>query len=318
MRYFIAHINKLQVILRNMKYEINKLYDFSDVNLISELLRVSKLTNENLTQTEFKKYGKVSTDTIKRRFGGWDKALEAANLSNRYSGRTVSEKMKNQIAKNLSNEELIAELINISNKINSESLSQSDFNKNSNISSSSISRRFGSWANGLKKAGLKEVNMAKRYSTKEYFENILNVWTEKGRQPFYKEMNDYPSFITAGAYERKFGKWSNSLIEFAKYINGEDNLDLIEKNDNIKENLEPSKEIIKKDKRDIPLSVRYKVLSRDRFKCVKCGNSPSSDSNCKLHIDHILPWSKGGKTEFENLQTTCMQCNVGKGNRFNE
>ena len=33
----------------------------------------------------------------------------------------------------------------------------------------------------------------------------------------------------------------------------------------------------------------------------------------ELHIDHIYPWSKGGETVEENLQTLCSICNYGKG-----
>lgn len=34
----------------------------------------------------------------------------------------------------------------------------------------------------------------------------------------------------------------------------------------------------------------------------------------KLHVDHIKPWSKGGTTEYGNLQTLCEKCNLGKSN----
>ncbi|MCU0351104.1 MAG: HNH endonuclease [Flavobacterium sp.] len=299
-----------------MRLELNKIYDFSEESLISELQRVSKLTEKDLTKAEFKRHGKVSPDTIRRKFGNWQNALEKSGLSHRYSGRSISEKMKNQIAKNFDNNELIDELKRVAKKINSKSLSQQKFNENSEISASVISKRFGNWSLALKEADLEIVKMAKRYTLNEYFENILDVWTFKGRQPTYKEMNDFPSKITAGAYESRFSKWSTALSEFIKYLCS----DSIEKDFNevvIKSN-EPSKKDIKKDKRDIPVSLRYKILSRDRFKCVKCGNSPSTDIKCKLQIDHIIPWSKGGKTELENLQTTCSECNNGKGNRFSE
>lgn len=43
---------------------------------------------------------------------------------------------------------------------------------------------------------------------------------------------------------------------------------------------------------------------------------------CKKHFeinemqgDHVVPWSKGGKTEFANLQMLCSDCNRSKGNR---
>ena len=34
-----------------------------------------------------------------------------------------------------------------------------------------------------------------------------------------------------------------------------------------------------------------------------------------LHVDHIVPFSKGGKTTWANCQTLCKRCNLRKGNR---
>lgn len=59
--------------------------------------------------------------------------------------------------------------------------------------------------------------------------------------------------------------------------------------------------------------LRYTILARDGFKCLICGRSPENDG-IVLHVDHIYPISKGGKTIPENLQTTCRDCNVGKSN----
>lgn len=58
--------------------------------------------------------------------------------------------------------------------------------------------------------------------------------------------------------------------------------------------------------------LRYTVLKRDNFKCCACGASPAKDPAVELHIDHIVPWSKGGETTLENLQTLCSKCNIGK------
>jgi 5-methylcytosine-specific restriction endonuclease McrA len=33
-----------------------------------------------------------------------------------------------------------------------------------------------------------------------------------------------------------------------------------------------------------------------------------------LHVDHIKPWSHGGETIEDNLQTLCATCNLGKSN----
>ena len=71
---------------------------------------------------------------------------------------------------------------------------------------------------------------------------------------------------------------------------------------------------IHKTKREIGLQLRFKVFKRDNFKCCICGASPAKDPDVELHVDHIIPWSKGGETVYENLQTLCSKCNIGKSN----
>ena len=64
----------------------------------------------------------------------------------------------------------------------------------------------------------------------------------------------------------------------------------------------------------VPSTVRFDVLKRDR-KCVLCGAAPEIDSDVRLHVDHIVPRSKGGSNEMSNLQVLCSECNLGKSNR---
>lgn len=61
-------------------------------------------------------------------------------------------------------------------------------------------------------------------------------------------------------------------------------------------------------------SMRYDVLKRDGFRCVLCGMS--SADGAILHVDHIIPVSKGGKSEMDNLRTLCERCNLGKSNKI--
>ena len=70
---------------------------------------------------------------------------------------------------------------------------------------------------------------------------------------------------------------------------------------------------VKRSTRVISDKLRYQVLKRDNFKCCACGASPAKDPYVELHIDHIVPWSKGGETTLGNLQTLCSKCNIGKG-----
>ena len=61
-------------------------------------------------------------------------------------------------------------------------------------------------------------------------------------------------------------------------------------------------------------SLRYDVLKRDGFRCQICGSS--SQDGVKLHVDHIIPVSKGGKTTLSNLRTLCDRCNMGKSDKL--
>jgi 5-methylcytosine-specific restriction endonuclease McrA len=49
------------------------------------------------------------------------------------------------------------------------------------------------------------------------------------------------------------------------------------------------------------------------YKCCYCGKKfPSSE----LNLDHIIPKSRGGKTDWSNVVTACLQCNIKKGNNL--
>jgi len=58
----------------------------------------------------------------------------------------------------------------------------------------------------------------------------------------------------------------------------------------------------------VPEKLRNEIFERDGRKCVECGNID------ELQLDHIIPFSKGGKTERGNLQTLCKSCNLRKRN----
>ena len=61
-----------------------------------------------------------------------------------------------------------------------------------------------------------------------------------------------------------------------------------------------------------PNFTRFNVFLRDKFMCQYCGSSN------ELTFDHLLPRSKGGKTDWDNVVTACSSCNVKKGGRLYE
>ena len=63
---------------------------------------------------------------------------------------------------------------------------------------------------------------------------------------------------------------------------------------------------------NIPRGLRHEVFKRDKYTCKECGAKKSEGAT--LHIDHIIPISKGGTDELSNLQTLCADCNLNKSN----
>lgn len=60
--------------------------------------------------------------------------------------------------------------------------------------------------------------------------------------------------------------------------------------------------------------LRYSILKRDGFRCQICGRT--AQDGVKLHVDHIIPVSKGGRTIPSNLRTLCEDCNLGKSDEL--
>ena len=60
------------------------------------------------------------------------------------------------------------------------------------------------------------------------------------------------------------------------------------------------------------------IIRRDNWTCQKCGNSVFKEPNLLLEVDHIIPVSKGGKTEPNNLQTLCWKCNREKSDKLDD
>lgn len=60
---------------------------------------------------------------------------------------------------------------------------------------------------------------------------------------------------------------------------------------------------------------RQNLYIRDGGKCQYCGSSYEEKD---LTYDHVIPRSKGGQTEWTNIVTCCIRCNLKKGGRTPE
>ncbi|HEX2483675.1 MAG TPA: HNH endonuclease [Myxococcota bacterium] len=57
---------------------------------------------------------------------------------------------------------------------------------------------------------------------------------------------------------------------------------------------------------------RINIMTRDRFMCQYCGSRPV---RAELNLDHVVPRALGGRTTWENVVTSCVDCNRTKGGR---
>ena len=57
---------------------------------------------------------------------------------------------------------------------------------------------------------------------------------------------------------------------------------------------------------------RLRIMMRDKMRCQYCG---ARGTQFDLTLDHIIPRSRGGRSDVENLCAACKPCNQRKGDR---
>ena len=217
----------------------------------------------------------------------------------------------------LSDEEIIGELKDVAEHYGFVKFTRHEFDKVAkNCKGTAVLSRFGSWEEALAKTGL-ELSERPKLSRHFISENELMVEMARvfeiiGHRPSKAEWEAVKPKISYTTYKTRYKGWVNAWRHFFENFKGID-LESEESNESIGNAEATPLKIQTEEKRTIPLKLRLKVLQRDNFKCVYCGASPATDPNIQLHIDHIVPFSKGGKSEPSNLQTLCQNCNWGKG-----
>ena len=205
----------------------------------------------------------------------------------------------------VSDAELLGDLRHVAESLGTPSVSRPQYIKLGKFGATTINTRFGSWNKALVAAGLLVVH-ENDTPDERLFENLLVLWQHYGRQPRRNELAHEPSTISQGPYNRRFGSWTLGLEAFVNYANGSG-----VESPTVQSDTENSRRLTG---RAPSLRLRWYVLQRDHFTCCGCGASPALTPSVELHVDHIVPWSKGGATILENLQTLCSKCNLGKSN----
>lgn len=279
-------------------------------------------SGEKLTISQFQHHSHISHKIIIGLFGSWRKSLEQAGLEQHF----------NDSSQKIPRSEIIFEIQRVASLVKTEELTIQQFEQHSRFGSKVARKEFGSWHKAMQESGLSGSPRGEIKSNAECLENLLMVWTHYGRPPTLREMARPPSLIGAHVYTRKFGSWIKALEAFTNQVQSDNDKipeSVLQTTSTatatkipepisplaiaIEQKIDQQARIPESERREIRLGLRYAVLNRDRFRCVICGRSPATDLGVILHIDHIVAWSKGGKTVLENLRTACSDCNLGKG-----
>ena len=206
--------------------------------------------------------------------------------------------------RNIPDQEFLADLQRVADALGANTVTTSQYNERGRFFNSSLRRRFGSWPRALERAELVSLARNIKYTDEQLFSNLVDVWSHFGRQPRHDDLTSLTSRISVNSYKRRFGGWRKALKSFVRWAN---DAKLLPQQRN------PLDAAVQRASRAVNDRVRFLVMLRDKFKCQYCGKSPSTHADVILHLDHRKPFSQGGRSDFENLVTSCSRCNLGKG-----
>ena len=307
-----------------MKFELNDWKkQLTDEEILDNIRETAKtLGKDYMSISTYKSFGKYSQTAIQAHFGTWKNALLKAGLR--------SERTSNEL-KLISDEEYFSDLRRVAAILCLDTVPYSKYKKYGQYSAEYIFKRFGKWSTVLENAGLNPTGFNKDIITEqECFDEIERMWRLLGRQPTSTDIIKRGICrYSIDTFKRRFGGWRKALEAFVEYINSTDTEDQSLNANTTDESRITPREIVESQEAKVPTvsyrhftsrnintRLRFKVLARDKFKCCACGASPAKDPSVELHVDHIIPWSKGGETVLENLQTLCSKCNLGKSDLY--
>ena len=180
--------------------------------LLAELQRLHDDFGGRPTTTVVREHGSYSCQTYYSRFGSWDGALNAAFETVPTDAIDEGDN-EGSDTKAYSDEELLDELRRVADIAGSDGApSISEFDEYSDISDSTIRRRFGSWNAGVERAGFEPHQGGTTISDDELATELQQLRDEVGHAPTKAEM-DAQGAYAAATYKNRFGSWTAALVE---------------------------------------------------------------------------------------------------------
>ncbi len=260
-------------------------------------------------------------------FGSWRNALKKfAEIAN--SDDTMAPIQIEYFNRNVPDKCLIDDMLRVARQLGKVTITTEEYNEYGVYCSATISQRFQSWFNALKRAGLQPSRAPINIPDDELFKNLQEIWMKLGRQPRLREMHSPLSRFSGSTYTKRFGTWQNAMKRFVMIANAEESENItaempnseklyvqVTQNKDVETKPEQRKQRQqKRTPRQPNWRQKHLVMKRDNFRCKHCGRSPATDPSIILHIDHVKAWDRGGETTLDNLQTLCSKCNIGKSN----
>ena len=147
--------------------------------------------------------------TYRNRFESWEQALQKAG----FSAEAVEERAKRRDdGRVYTEEELLDELRDFADEFGRPPR-RVEIQEQSDISVSTFSRRFGSFNDALRAAGLsvtKPHDVDPKYSREELLEYIRELTAEQLQPPSAADMNDAEGVPNANTYQLRFGSWTRA------------------------------------------------------------------------------------------------------------
>jgi hypothetical protein len=302
---------------------------FTEDDLFVEMKKVWEKLGRRPSYREFRENSNIGMKVYERRFGSWKKAVERFCLKFNYD-------IKGLVGNEATPELLLHELKTIGSKIPEKIFTFKKYRElGGGYSIGTFQYHFKKWRNAVESIGKNDGHsvgrcVKRKYSDQQYFSELQRIWEALGRQPEIREMKLMNSKMSGDAFCKRFGSWTKAIHAFCldRNTNKEDiknkNIGVIYPDMQLENKALDSQQLIPEEKvvsdyivkttyRTSSLRLRFQIMQRDNFKCVKCGRSPANEPGIVLHIDHKDPYSKKGETTLDNLQTLCKDCNLGKG-----
>jgi hypothetical protein len=200
-------------------------------------------------------------------------------------------------------ESITAELRRLAALLGKSSLSRMDIAAHGRVNFRCVIKNFGSLAAALEAAGLSSERLL---TNAELLNVVADMWVRSqrdfGRSPRLSDFARYEAPVSWWKITRRFGSWRKALLAARR----------LSERDDVKESErthlpEPPRSEPRTPRTNVSVRTRFLVFQRDLYKCRICNNS-----GVKLELDHVVPVSRGGSNELDNLQTLCVACNRGK------